>query len=123
VKQISGKRKTHNIRYLITENGTRIDDPWKMANELATQFTKTSDNTQYTQESRRKKDREEKTPIQVNCENEEPYNRPLTEEEMDEALSGCAGFSPGPDHIHCEFMKKMARPEKMKILNASRSQY
>jgi hypothetical protein len=55
VRQISGKRKTHHIRYLITENGTRIDDPWKMANELATQFTKTSDNTQYTPRVQKKK--------------------------------------------------------------------
>jgi hypothetical protein len=30
----------------------------------------------------------------------------LTEEEMDEALASCAGPSPGPDHIHYEFIKK-----------------
>jgi hypothetical protein len=97
VRQISGKRKTNHIRYLITEN---------------------SDNTQYTKEFRRNNDQEEKEPIQVNYKNEKPYNSPLTEEEMDEALAGCAGSSPGADHINYEFIKKMARPEKTKILNA-----
>jgi hypothetical protein len=90
-----------------------MDVPWKMTNVLAT-----SDNTQYTQEFRRKKDQEEKEPIQVNYENEKPYNSPLTEEEMNEALAGCAGSSPSLDHINYEFIKKMVRPEKTKILNA-----
>jgi hypothetical protein len=90
-----------------------MDVPWKMTNVLAT-----SDNTQYTQEFRRKKDQEEKEPIQVNYENEKPYNSPLTEEEMNEALAGCAGSSPSLDHINYEFIKKMVRPENTKILNA-----
>jgi hypothetical protein len=60
--------------------------------KLAMQFAKTSD----TQEFRRKMDQEEKLPIQVDYGNEEPYNSPLTEEELDEALAGCAGSSPGP---------------------------
>jgi ribosomal protein S7 len=58
---MSGKRKAYQIRYLVTENATRVDDPRKMADELGTQFTKTSDNTQYAQGFRRKKDQEEKT--------------------------------------------------------------
>jgi hypothetical protein len=41
MRQISGKRKTHHIRYLVSKNGTRIDDARKMVDELATQFTKT----------------------------------------------------------------------------------
>jgi hypothetical protein len=96
------------IRYLVTENGTRIDDPRKMAEELATQFTKTS------HKSSKKKDQEEKEPIQVDYGNEEPYNSSLTEEEMDETLAGYASL----DHIHYEFIKKMAQPGKIKILNA-----
>jgi hypothetical protein len=91
-----------------------------MADELATQFTKTSDNTQYTQQFRRKKDQEEKEPIQIQVDyrNKELYNSLLTEEEKIEAFAGCARSSPDPDHIHYEFIKKMARPEKIKIPNA-----
>jgi hypothetical protein len=42
----------------------------------------------------------------------------FTAEEMDEALAAYAGYSPGPDHIHYEFIKKIARAEKIKIPNA-----
>jgi hypothetical protein len=35
---------------------------------------------------------------------------------LDKALAGCAGSSPGPYHIHCDFIKKMAGTEKLKIL-------
>jgi hypothetical protein len=35
VGQISGKRRAQDIRYLVTENGTRVGDPSKMADELA----------------------------------------------------------------------------------------
>jgi hypothetical protein len=35
---------------------------------------------------------------------------------LDEALLGCVGSSPGPDHIHYDFIKKMARTEKLKLL-------
>jgi hypothetical protein len=33
---------------------------------------------------------------------------------MKEALAGCARSSPGPDHIHYELIKKMARLDKKK---------
>jgi hypothetical protein len=98
VRQISGKRKTYHIRNLVTETGTRIDDPRKMVDKLAMQFAKTI----VTHKSSEKKDQKEKEPIQVDYGNEEPYNSTLTEEEMDEALAGCAGSSPGLDHIHYE---------------------
>jgi hypothetical protein len=39
----------------------------------------------------------------------EPFNGPLTEEELDEALSECKGSSTGPDNIHYEFLKKNYR--------------
>jgi hypothetical protein len=39
----------------------------------------------------------------------------LTEEELDKALE-CAGSSPGSDQIQYDFIKKMARTEKLKLL-------
>jgi hypothetical protein len=35
---------------------------------------------------------------------------------LDEALPRWAGSSPGPDHIHYEFIKEMSRTELLKLL-------
>jgi hypothetical protein len=35
---------------------------------------------------------------------------------LNEVLAGCAGSSSGPDPIHYDFIKKMARTEKLKLL-------
>jgi hypothetical protein len=40
-------------------------------------------------------------------ENNDPYNGPLTEEELGNALHDCKITSPGPDDIHYEFLKRM----------------
>jgi hypothetical protein len=40
IRQIYGKRKTHQIRHMITSNGVKTDDPKMMADELAKQFSK-----------------------------------------------------------------------------------
>jgi hypothetical protein len=63
------------------------------------------------------KRQEEGKPLHVDYKNEEPYNSPLTEEELDEVLAGCAGSSPDPDHKHYQdFIKKMTRTKKLKLL-------
>jgi hypothetical protein len=84
-----------------------------MADKLAKQFPRPSANTQYKDDFKKKKEQEEGKPLHVDYKNEEPYNNPLTEEQLDEALAGFAGSSPGPDHMHYDLIKKMARTEKL----------
>jgi hypothetical protein len=46
-------------------------------------------------------------------ENNDSYNsRPLTEEELENALHECKGTSPGLDDIHYEFLKRMDTKER-----------
>jgi hypothetical protein len=52
----------------------------------------------------------------IDLSNKEPFNGPLTEEELDEALSECKGSSPGPDDIHYEFLKKIYRKTRLNLL-------
>jgi hypothetical protein len=41
--------------------------------------------------------------------NNHPYNGPLTEEELENALHECKGSSPGPDKVHHEFLKRWSQ--------------
>jgi hypothetical protein len=72
-----------------------------VANLLAEKFAESSSDRQYTQTFRKRKAVEEKTQITINVVNMEPYNCPITEEELDQALKNCTGSSTGPDQIHC----------------------
>jgi hypothetical protein len=47
-----------------------------------------------------KKAEKENTQITINVDNMEPYNCPITEEELNQALKSCTGSSTGPDQIH-----------------------
>jgi hypothetical protein len=78
----------------------------EIANKLASQFSKTSSNANYPSNFGKKKKETERQKINIYLSNKEPFNVPLTEEKLDEALSECKGSSPGPDDIHYEFLKK-----------------
>jgi hypothetical protein len=45
-------------------------------------------------------------------ENEEDYNKPYTTEELEIALEGCQGTSPGPDNITYEMIKNLSSRNK-----------
>jgi hypothetical protein len=61
----------------------------------------------------KKKGATEKVEIIINMENNDSYNsRPLTEEELENALHECKGTSPGLDDIHYEFLKRMDTKER-----------
>jgi hypothetical protein len=74
-----------------------------MADELAKQFSRASASTQYKDDFKRKKEQEEEKPLHVDFKYEELYYSPLTEEELNE-------------HTLYDFIKKMARTEKLKLL-------
>jgi hypothetical protein len=57
IRQIYGKRKTHQIRHMITSNGVKTDDPKMMADELAKQFSKAGACTQYKDDFKKKKEK------------------------------------------------------------------
>jgi hypothetical protein len=98
-------------------DGEIITDSKAMANLLAKRYTGISSDGQYTQIFRNRKEEEETTQTTINVDNMEPYNCPITEEELDQALKSCTGSSPGPDlQIHYVFLKQMEVPERLKVL-------
>jgi hypothetical protein len=72
---------------------------------LAKWFAETSSDEHYTQTFKERKKKAEETGITIDLCNEESYNGPLTEEELDTALASCTRSSPGPDEIHYNFIK------------------
>jgi hypothetical protein len=60
IRKISGKRKSHQIKRLIKSNGQSIISPLEIANELASQFSKTNSNANYLSNFRKKKEETEK---------------------------------------------------------------
>jgi hypothetical protein len=76
-----------------------------IVDKLTKQFSRASASTQYIDDLN-KKEHEEGKPLHDDYKNEK----------LDEALAGCAGSSPGPDQIHYKFIKKMARTEKLQLL-------
>jgi hypothetical protein len=111
IRQLSGKRKTQQIKKLKGSNGRTITNPKEMADLLAMQFADTSSDEHYSQTFKEKKKKAEETGINIDIFNEENYSGPLMEEELDTALT-----SPGPDDLHYDFLKQMNRPERMKLL-------
>jgi hypothetical protein len=101
----------------ICDGGVKTDDLKMMADELAKQILRASASTQYKDDYEKNKEHEVGKPLHVDYKIKEPYNSLMTEDELDEAQAECAGSSPGLDHIHYDFIKKMAnRTEKLKLL-------
>jgi hypothetical protein len=105
IRQLSGKRKTQQIKKLKGSNGRTITNPKEMAYLLAMQFADTSSDEHYSQTFKEKKKKAEETGINIDIFNEENYSGPLTEEELDTALT-----SPGPDDLHYDNELKSYRP-------------
>jgi hypothetical protein len=62
-----------------------------------------------------KKEAAEKVEITINMENNDPFNGPLTEEELKNALHKCKRTSPAPDYIQYEFLKRMGTKKRSKL--------
>jgi hypothetical protein len=94
---------------------------WLALNSYSTNLrptsrTKKSSNESDSSNFKKKKEAAEKVKITINMENNDPYNVPLTEEELDNTLHECKGSSLGPDDTHYEFLKRMDTRERLKLL-------
>jgi hypothetical protein len=73
----------NDVEQITTESG--------IANKLAAQFGKTCSTKNYPSNFKKRKEAAEKVEITINIENNDPYNGPLTEEELYNALHECKG--------------------------------
>jgi uncharacterized protein YktA (UPF0223 family) len=78
-RQISGKRKLHQIKKLKNTDRRMVSEPKIIANTLTRQFAAASSNKQYTKTFRKIKEKEKRKEIVINTINNEQYNEPLTE--------------------------------------------
>jgi hypothetical protein len=87
IRQLSGKRKTLQIKKLKDSNGTTITKG--NSRSLAKQFAETSSDEHYSQTFKENKKEAEETGITIDLYNQDSYNDPLTDEELDTALASC----------------------------------
>jgi hypothetical protein len=118
IAKISGKTKSTTIRRLRLSDGTVLEKPREIAEEMAYRFAETSSNTQYQQSFVTTKEETERIPPRINDLYEAQYNQPFTEQELDEALENCTGSSPGPDHVEYELIRQMGTTTKKQLLKA-----
>jgi hypothetical protein len=76
---------------------------------LAVQIQATKQDSNYTTDFIERKAREELQIIIPELGQEDEYNLPFSEAEMDYALSASKGFSPGPDDVHYEMLNQLPR--------------
>jgi Reverse transcriptase (RNA-dependent DNA polymerase)/Endonuclease-reverse transcriptase len=117
IRQVSGKPQNNKVIRLRKPDGRSIEDPREIASELVHHFAKVSATSNYSQDFQEHKARVEKTPLAINMENEEDYNKPYTTEELEIALEGCQGTSPGPDNITYEMIKNLSPRNKEQLVH------
>jgi phosphopantetheinyl transferase (holo-ACP synthase) len=106
--------RIEKIKRILKNDGEKITTKSGIANELAAQFAKTSSTENYPNNFKKKK-AAAKVKITINMEENDPYNGPLTEEELENALHEWKGTSSGPDDIYYEFLKKNRHKRAVKI--------
>jgi Reverse transcriptase (RNA-dependent DNA polymerase)/RNase H len=118
IRSISGKNRVHQIRRLRKSDGTTLESSKEIANELAQHFANTSASSNYRPSFQRYKSVAELTPLQINHWHSAEYNQPFSTEELESALEGCSGTSPGPDGITYEMLQHLPRDSKVALTKA-----
>ena len=87
-----------------------------ISNKLAKSFSDVSSTNNYSDIFKRHKIQCEQTPLDLNDNNNEQYNRPFTIRELNHALSSTKDSSPGPDGIHYQMIKNLPKNAKEHLL-------
>jgi hypothetical protein len=108
----------HKITRLRNRAGNTTEAAQEIANKLARHFARTSSTANYNTRFQKYKERVEKNPPNIQHQHEAGYNNPLIMEELEDALEGCKGTSPGPDLICYEMVKEMGYTDKEHLLES-----
>ena len=78
-----------------------------ISNTLADALSKNSSSENYTQKFKNIKQQKEKRNLKFSSDNSESYNQSFSLSEFKDALSKAHDSFPGPDDIHCQFLKHL----------------
>lgn len=116
VRRIKGIDKQKTITSLKTENNI-VSNSKDIVETLSTYFQEVSSDNNYSEEFLRIKNQMENRNVD-NPENpEDPINSPITNNELEDALSTCKKTAPGPDRIPYTFLQHLPETAKSYLLN------
>ena len=104
VRKIQGK--SSSLGHL-NVNNEKVTSKKDISNTLADAFPKNSSSENYAQKIKNIKQQKEKRNLKFLSDNSETYNQPFSLSELKDALSKAHDSSPGPDDIHCQFLKHL----------------
>lgn len=115
--QIQGKKRNTRINAITVNRITQTDDE-AIANALGDAFQAVSSNNAYHAEFQQHKARIEAVPLRISNTSGAEYNCGFQINELEEALYGLKGSSPGPDNIHYQMITNLPRDCKIILLDS-----
>lgn len=114
---IQGKNKNEMVNAIVCDGETVIDDNG-IANCLGDSFQAISSNEAYGTRFTEWKEAAEAEEFQIDEENDSEYNQTFQYHELEEALEGLQGSSPGPDGVHYAMIANLPIDCKTQLLEA-----
>ena len=106
IMKMNGKNQRQHKSHLIC-NGNEVTDEYEIATTLADHFCHTSSGQLAPPQFIATKMRQERIPIQLETEEQLPYNEPIAMTELHNALKHCKNSSPGPDRITYAVLRRL----------------
>lgn len=117
-KRVAGlKGKSHRYQIILQENDKTISDSQEIAQTFAKHFQSVSATDQYSQNFLKHKNNAEKEPINFSLDTNKTYNKPISIDELQQALRKCTGKSAGLDGIGYPLLQQLPPTGKNTLLN------
>jgi hypothetical protein len=115
VKRISGKPTSVGCSHLKV-NGVNIEQPADIADSIASTISYNSSSDHYNAKFRRHKAHQERWPQHFTSDNNESYNQPFSQQELQTALNCSHDSAVGPDNVHYQMLKHLPDPALKTLL-------
>ena len=115
VKRISGKPTSIGCSHLKI-NGVNIEQPADIADSIASTISYNSSSDHYNAKFRRHKAHQERWPQHFTSDNNESYNQPFSQQELQTALNCSHDSAVGPDNVHYQMLKHLPDPALKTLL-------
>ena len=116
IRNIKGKDISNTVHHL-SVNDRDVTSHRDIANALADIFSHNSSSAFSTDAFASVRKKAEKQTIKVSSDNAEVYNKPLSMEELRDALRRAHDTSAGPDEIHYQLLKHLPDASLLLLLN------
>ena len=116
IRKISGKNVTSPIKYLQGEDGP-IRDLNEITNKIGATIQENSSSNNYSKEFQNYKNKTETKLIEFGEDTEEYYNKPISLNEIEEAIKIAKDSAAGPDNIHYQLLKHLPNSAIITLLH------